>query len=280
MGLINSHSGNGVGGYPAAALDPGHAPGPGTAESPSTIPVKHARRPTVSVVIPVKNEARNIAWVLERIPDLVDEVILVDGSSTDVTGAMAKSVRPDVIIVTEERSGKGRALQSGFAASNSSIIVMLDGDGSMDPAEISRFVALLESGFDLVKGSRFMAGGESTDITTVRRLGNRGLLGFTNILFRANFTDLCYGFCAFRRCYLDVLDLTADGFEVETQLILHAWTAGLRISEVPSVESPRRSGLSKLHTFRDGRRVLETLWHERFGTVALPRFQQVRDSVT
>jgi hypothetical protein len=88
-------------------------------------------------------------------------------------------------------------------------------------------------------------------------------VGAANLLFRANFSDLCYGYCAFRRQYLANLALTADGFEVETELILHAWTAGLRISEVASVESPRRTGRSNLRTFRDGRRVLKTMWRER-----------------
>jgi glycosyltransferase involved in cell wall biosynthesis len=243
----------GLDSWPLAADDPGHHP-----------VVPRVRPPRVSAVIPVKNEARNIGWVLERIPALVDEIILVDGVSSDATVAIARTVAPETIVVTEPRPGKGQALQTGFASARGEIIVMLDGDGSMDPAEIGRFVGLLDNGYDLVRGSRFMPGGSSTDITPLRRLGNRGLVGAANLLFRSNFSDLCYGYCAFRRQYLSNLALTANGFEVETELILHAWTAGLRISEVASVESPRRTGRSNLHTFRDGRRVLKTLWRERF----------------
>lgn len=211
---------------------------------------------TVSVVIPAKNEAKNIGWVLERLPDLVDEVVLVDGFSSDGTAEVARSVRRDIRVVSEDRPGKGAALRAGFAAAGGDIVVMLDADGSMDPAEISRYIALLSCGYDLVKGSRFMAGADSTDITRLRRLGNRCLLGLVNVLYRAHFTDLCYGYVAFRRRALDTLVLTAGGFEIETQLVVQACTAGLRITEVPSLEAPRRYGQSNLRTFRDGQRVL------------------------
>jgi glycosyltransferase involved in cell wall biosynthesis len=220
---------------------------------------------SVSVVIPTKNEARNIAWVLEQIPAWVDEIVLVDGRSTDGTVEAAIGARPDVIVVEQEPRGKGAALQAGFAAATGDIIVMLDADGSMHPREMSRYVALLASGFDLVKGSRFMAGAASTDITWLRHLGNSALLWLTNILHRTRFTDLCYGYCAFRRNVLGKLQLTATGFEVETQLIVRACVAGLAITEVPSLESTRRYGQSNLRTFRDGRRVLWTLLRESFG---------------
>jgi glycosyltransferase involved in cell wall biosynthesis len=219
----------------------------------------------VSVVIPAKNEAANIAWVLRQIPATVHEIVLVDGHSIDGTVEAATRERPDIIVTREQRRGKGAALQAGFAAATGDVVVMLDADGSMHPAEIGRYVALLESGFDFVKGSRFMAGASSIDITTLRRLGNRGLLALTNVIYGTRFTDLCYGFCAFRRTALSTLALSASGFEIETELVVRATMAGLRISEVPSVESPRRYGQSNLRTFRDGQRVLWTLLRGRAG---------------
>jgi glycosyltransferase involved in cell wall biosynthesis len=217
----------------------------------------------VSVVIPAKNEAANIAWVLQHIPPIVHEIVLVDGHSTDNTIEVATHLRPDIVVVHEQRRGKGAALQAGFAAATGDIVVMLDADGSMHPGEIIRYIAMLVSGFDFVKGSRFMAGGGSSDITRVRRLGHRGLLGLANFIYRTRYTDLCYGYCAFRRSTLNELALSADGFEIETQLVLHAGMAGLRISEVPSFEAPRRFGQSNLRTFRDGQRVLWTLLRAR-----------------
>ena len=219
---------------------------------------------TISVVVPAKNEAANISWVLERIPSWVDEVILVDGHSTDRTIEVARSARPDIVVVEQESRGKGLALQAGFAAATGDIIVMLDADGSMHPAEIDRYVALIASGFDFVKGSRFMAGAHSTDITLLRRLGNNFLLSLANMIYGTRFTDLCYGYCAFRREFLERLALNAAGFEIESQLIARACMAELRITEVPSLESPRRHGESNLRTFRDGRRVLWTLLKEAY----------------
>jgi glycosyltransferase involved in cell wall biosynthesis len=218
---------------------------------------------TVSVVMPALNEERNIAWVLERMPGVVDEVILVDGRSVDGTVAVACAIRPDIVVVSEPRLGKGRALRAGFGTATGDVIVMIDADGSMDPKEIPRYVEPLEL-YDFVKGSRYIHGGDSDDFTWLRRVGNRGLLACANALYGSPFTDLCYGYCAFRREQLQVLALTADGFEIETQLIIHAVKAGLRIKEIPSVELSRICGRSNLHTFRDGRRVLQTLLSERF----------------
>lgn len=217
---------------------------------------------TISLVIPVINEAANIAWVLDQIPPCVDEIILVDGKSTDATLVTARSCRPDVRIVTQQGVGKGDALRAGFLTASGDVIVMIDADGSMSPTEIPHLLYFLSNGYDFVKGSRFMGGGSSLDITRLRRLGNRGLLLLTNMLYGTHLTDLCYGFCAFHRRYLSFLNLTTPGFEIETQMTICAVQAGLRIAEVPSLEMPRRSGRSNLRPFRDGTRVLRTVLRE------------------
>lgn len=214
---------------------------------------------TVSLVIPVMNEARNIAWVLEQIPDGISEVILVDGNSTDATVITARSCRPDVKIVPQEGIGKGSALRTGFLAASGDIIVMMDADGSMAPSEITHYLHFLAHGYDFVKGSRFIPGGGSLDITGFRRLGNRFLLGVFNTLYRAELTDLCYGFCAFHRRYLELLALSATGFEIEAEMVVRSTQAGLRVAEVPSLELPRRAGKSNLNSIRDGVRVLRTV---------------------
>jgi glycosyltransferase involved in cell wall biosynthesis len=217
--------------------------------------------PSVSVVIPTLNEARNLPWVIRRIPDYVDEVVLVDGRSNDHTAEVARTLRPDAVVVTELHPGKGAAIRAGFAEASGEILVMLDADGSMDPQEIGWFVSPLQYDFDFVKGSRYITGGGSEDLTHLRDAGNRALTELTNAVFHSNFSDLCYGYIALRRECVDVLDLTSDGFEIETELVVHAVLAGLRIAEVPSTELSRISGLSNLHAMRDGLRVLRTLGH-------------------
>jgi len=217
---------------------------------------------TVSVVIPAKNEAGNIAWVLEHMPRSVDEVIVVDGNSTDRTVEVARIIRPDVVIVSEPGRGKGTAMRTGFEAARGVFVVVLDADGSMDPRDIDLYVEQLAAGADLVKGSRYIGGGGSADLTLVRSLGNRALLFVSNLLYRQSFTELCYGFMALRTSRIPELRLGATGFEIETEIVTKAVRHGFAIAEVPSREAPRISGASNLHAFRDGVRVLRTILRE------------------
>ncbi len=244
-------------------------------------------RATVSVVIPTLNEARNIAEVLPRLPSGIDQVVLVDGGSTDGTIRVARRLRPDITIVQQTRRGKGNALACGFAVATGDIIVMMDADGSTRPEEISKFVeTLVESGADFVKGSRFIPGGDSHDITAFRRAGNKVLNMLVNTLCRTRYTDLCYGYNAFWRRCLPVFDLDhgkhetisssaemqwGDGFEIETLITIRAAGASLQIVEVPSVEHGRLHGRSNLHAFSDGLRVLRTIlveWRRRYASDA------------
>jgi glycosyltransferase involved in cell wall biosynthesis len=224
----------------------------------------------VSVVIPALNEADNLPHVFERLPSTVDEVVLVDGASVDETVEVARSLYPRVRIVAQSRRGKGNALAAGFAACSCDIIVMLDADGSTDPGEIPRFVAALLDGADFAKGSRFLAGGGSADLTLLRRLGNRFFRKLVNILYGTNYSDLCYGYNAFWASCLPAISIDCDGFEVETLIGVRIAKAGLRVHEVPSFEHVRRHGASHLHPFRDGMRVLRTILREWRREVVAP----------
>jgi len=220
-------------------------------------------RVRVSVIIPTLNEADNLRFVLSAIPDIVEEVLIVDGGSTDGTVDEARRLRPDVRIIEELRPGKGRALRTGFEEATGDILVMIDADGSMDPREIPAMVAVLESGADVVKGSRFLQGAGTDDMGWLRRSGNAGLRLLVRALFGGRYSDLCYGYMAFWRDVLPAFEGDAPGFEVETFLNVRALAAGLRIAEVPSFERNRISGESHLNTFRDGWRVLKTIFRER-----------------
>jgi Glycosyl transferase family 2 len=216
----------------------------------------------VSVIIPALNEAANLPHVMPLIPEGVHEVLLVDGHSSDDTIEVARRLRPDVRVILQDRRGKGNALACGFAAATGEIIVMLDADGSTDPREIPVYVRPLTEGADFVKGSRWMQGGGSTDISAVRGLGNRALTGLVNLLHGSSYTDLCYGYNAFWSHCLPHMHVDCDGFEVETQINIRIIRAGLDVREVPSHESERLNGKSNLHTVRDGRRVLKMILSE------------------
>lgn len=238
----------------------------------ASVPVRWERRrldaaghrvvPSVSLVVPARNEAANLPFTLRFLPPFVREVVLVDGHSTDATVDVAHIVVPEVRVVEQAGRGKGDALRLGFATSSGDAIVAIDADGSMATSELRRFLESLEEGAEFVHGSRFMDGGGSTDLTVLRRLGNRALLGLFNALYGTHFTDLCYGYFAFWRRVLPELAFDADGFEVETVLNAHAVSSGLRVAEVPSFEHARLSGASNLHPTRDGIRVLHAILHE------------------
>lgn len=238
---------------------------------------EHHQSPRISVVIPALNEAENLQHVLPYIPSIVSEIILVDGNSTDNTVSVARQLLPDISIIKQGGKGKGNALKEGFAACTGDIIVMLDADGSADPNEIPRFVVALMIGYDFAKGSRFLEGGGSHDITYLRRIGNYWLSQFVNLLFLTRFSDLCYGYNAFWKHCLDSFQIDCDGFEVETLMNLRMHQAKLRIVEVPSFEHPRIYGKSNLRTFRDGWRVLKTILKER-GKMLLPPSSYVKES--
>jgi glycosyltransferase involved in cell wall biosynthesis len=237
--------------------------------------VRAAKLPLVSVIIPALNEALNLPHVFAALPADLHEVIVVDGSSTDGTLDVARELRPDVKAVHQRRRGKGDALRCGFEAATGDILVMLDADGSADPAEIPTFVAALLDGADFAKGSRFREGGGSDDITRLRQAGNRVLNGIVNILFGTRYSDLCYGYNAFWRHCLPAMNVDCTGFEVETLINIRIARAGLAVREVPSFEGRRLHGQSNLRTFRDGARVLRTILRER-----LHRLPHAPDAVT
>jgi glycosyltransferase involved in cell wall biosynthesis len=225
--------------------------------------------PSVSLVIPTLNEAENLRLLLPTIPAWIDQVIIVDGRSKDDTIEVAESFadRLPIDVVLEKDKGKGAALRAGFAAAHGEIIVAIDADCSMHPCEMPLLISALTAGADFAKGSRFVQGGGSADLSRFRALGNRGLTQIVKILYGGSFTDLCYGYFAFWRRHLAVINPTCDGFEVETFVKLRAIKAGLRIAEVPSFETLRVHGASNLRAIPDGFRVLRTILSERYATM-------------
>jgi glycosyltransferase involved in cell wall biosynthesis len=236
------------------------------------------KQPTVSVVMPTLNESRNLPLVLPYLPlDWIDEVILVDGRSTDDTVDIAHRLLPTIKVVMEHKPGKGAAMRAGFAAASGDILITMDADGSNDPREIPRFIQKLLEGADFVKGSRFAPGGGTTDMPRYRKWGNSALKSLVNFLFNSSYTDLCYGYHAFWRHCLPAIDGTIEnGFEVDTAIYVRVLRERLRIVEVPSFEGYRFYGVGKLQTIPDGFRVLFTILHEWLNSCTARRHDPYR----
>lgn len=219
----------------------------------------------VGVVIPALNEEKNIEDVLCRLKDFgFNNVLVIDGQSIDNTVRVAS--RHGAKVVMQEGQGKGSAIRQVLTNNYFDVdaLVLMDADGSMDPAEIPRFIDALNSGADIVKGSRFLEGGHTFDMDTTRRFGNSMLMFVLNLLWSANYTDLCYGYAVFNKRAIEKLApvLESDGFEIETEIFIKALELGLVVKEVPSVEYERKYGVSNLHAFRDGLRIFKTIFQE------------------
>ncbi len=221
------------------------------------------KKTRVSIVIPVINEAKNLPFILPTIPKDC-EVIMVDGHSTDGSLELAKKLLPYIRTLRQPGKGKGDAIRHGLKHAKGDIIVTFDADGSFGSNEIPNYINPLLNGYDLVKGSRFLPGGMTLDMPLVRRLGNYILTFVANTLFSTKFTDLVYGFHAFKKNSIQQLSLESDGFEIDTELYLRANKAGLKVTEVPSIENKRISGKSRLKSLKDGLRILKVILTERF----------------
>jgi glycosyltransferase involved in cell wall biosynthesis len=231
---------------------------------------------SVTLVIPAKNELASLPIVLAEIPDYIDEIIIVDGNSVDGTLEYAQE-HPRVSKVIQQRSkGKGAALSAGFANATKDLVVIIDADGSMNLDELQHFLVKFPD-CGIVKGSRYLNGGGSSDLTMFRSFGNKVLTKIANNFFHQDWTDLAYGYAAFDRKLLSSLALTnydalgslfshkayGQGFEIETLMFCRAARRGIKLVEVPAYENDRIAGASNLRAIRDGVRVLIALFVER-----------------
>lgn len=219
----------------------------------------------VTILIPTWNERDNLERLLPGIQEVMDdrpesyEIVVIDRDSEDGTAELAAEQGCRVI---QDPGAKGAALRRGIESAEGDIVVTMDADLSHKPAELGLLIEGINAGYDVCMGSRFVQGGGTADMEWYRWLGNRAFLALVNLIWRMDYSDLCYGYRSFRRdAFLD-LDLDADGFDIETELSIRAAAQDLQILEVPSFEKARRHGSSNLSTLGDGWRILRTIIHE------------------
>lgn len=191
-----------------------------------------------------------------------NNILVVDGLSSD--GTLKVATLNGAKIVLQDGRGKGQAVRQALENDylGTDALVLMDADGSMSPEEVPRIVEALRDGADVVKGSRFIAGGGSYDMTALRRFGNACITLTVNFLWASRYTDICYGFVGFNKKAVRMLSpiLESNNFEIETEMFIKAKKLGLKVVEVPSIEHKRKNGKSNLNTFSDGFKILKTIF--------------------
>jgi glycosyltransferase involved in cell wall biosynthesis len=236
---------------------------PGDQKANAALKAKAERRLTITALICTLNEEETLPHVLPQIPDWVDEVLLVDGYSTDNTVTVANRLRADVRIVHQPGRGKGDALKYGIEQANGDIVVTLDADGTTDPADMPRFIEPLLRGHDFVKGSRF-AVSQPAGKPWHRVFGNWVIVTAYNILYRTNYTDLCSGYNAFWKQAMARVDLSGWTSQEEPLLNARVRKAGLKTTEVGHHDRGRIGGETKQPSWRQGFGAVRTVIRERF----------------
>jgi len=219
---------------------------------------------SVTVLVAAYNEAPVIAAVVRDALRSMSgvEVVVVDDGSTDGTDAVAAAAGARVVRLPVN-GGKGAAVRRGLAEVRGGVIVLIDGDGQDDPAEIPQLLDALRPDVDLVVGSRFIGRFEPGAITPFNRWGNQFLTAVINLLFATALTDTQAGFKAVRAETLRRVKLRADRFDIEVDLLLGVLRAGGRVVDVPVRRAPRQHGESRLNSLRDGARILRRIMRIR-----------------
>jgi dolichol-phosphate mannosyltransferase len=227
--------------------------------------------PLISIVVPVYNEARTVAAVIERLIAIdlpaPREILVVNDGSTDGTREVLDQIseRPELrIIHAEKNGGKGSAIRIGFAQATGTIVAIQDADLELDPAQIADLVKpILDGKTRVVYGSRFLAGRPEAPWISV--FANQVLTGVTNVLFGGRLTDMetCYKVMA-----SDVaksLNLESNRFDIEPEITAKLLRSGHSILELPIRFEPRSRAQGKKIGWKDGVRAIQVLLKYRLG---------------
>jgi glycosyltransferase involved in cell wall biosynthesis len=215
--------------------------------------------PRIAVLLPCYNEeaaiAQTVAGFRAALPDA--KIYVYDNNSRDSTRAVAATA--GAIVRTERMQGKGNVVRRMFADVDADIYVMADGDATYDAASAPMLIArLLDEQLDMVVGSRV---GEAVEAyRRGHRLGNRLLTGMLARLFGRSFSDILSGYRVFSRRFVKTFPVLSEGFEIETEISVHALELKMPVAEIETPYFARPEGSeSKLSTYSDGWRILRTI---------------------
>lgn len=204
----------------------------------------------VTIIIPAKNEGEGLLRILRSVKPYGSEIIVVDGHSTDSTKDITKAFGARYIL--DNGKGRGDAVRIGIRRAKNPYLLFFDADGSHNPREIpSLLTPLFQDKADAVIGSRRTGGSFdlNMDIWGIARSGGADFLAYlVNKKFKTRYSDILFSFRAIKKPVAQKLKLTADGFEIEQELVVRCLKKGYRLMEVPTRENARKWGKSKLHT--------------------------------
>ncbi len=222
-------------------------------------PVSEAATLRIAVLVPCYNEEAAIGKVVAdfRVSLPQAQVYVYDNNSTDNTAAIAREAGAQVRV--ERRQGKGHVVKRMFADIDADIYVLVDGDATYDAPSAQRMIERLTSEhLDMVVGQRV-----DQDAAAYRlghRTGNAMLTGFLAMIFGQAFQDILSGYRVFSRRFVKSFPVLSDGFEIETELTVHALELAMPVAEIETPYYARPKGsFSKLKTWRDGLRILRTI---------------------
>lgn len=221
------------------------------------------RDKTISLVIPCYNEEEGLRQLLPKIPDIVDEVLIVDNASTDNTARVARELGARV--VEEKIKGYGRAYKTGFKNATGDIIITMDGDGTYPPESIALLLYILfEEDVDFVSARRWRS--KSLQRKSPIRIFGNIILSFTMAaLYLCYVVDSQSGMWVFKRTVLPNLKLSSDGMALSEEIKIEAFSnKNIKTLEIP-IYYGERVGTSKLNIWRDGILNLLFLFKKRFG---------------
>ena len=215
--------------------------------------------PRIAVLLPCYNEeaaiAQTVAGFRTALPGAI--IYCYDNNSADLTIALARAA--GAVVRSERQQGKGNVVRRMFADIEADIYIMADGDLTYDPAAAPAMVALmLDEQLDMVVGTRQHA--EKDAYRGGHVLGNRLFTGLLSGLFGRSFTDIFSGYRVFSRRFVKSFPVLSAGFEIETEMSVHALELRMPVGEQVTVYGARPEGsASKLSTYRDGWRILKTI---------------------
>ena len=209
----------------------------------------------VSLVIPTLEEAGCIETVLSQVPKgYVDEILVVDAYSKDGTADIVR--RLGYKVVMQEGRGFGDAFSLGVSHAKGDVIILMDGDGSHNPADIPKLLAKINEGYAYVLASRYCKGSKSYDDTMVRHIGNKFFTFLICIFHNMKISDSLYLFTAIRKEVFDKIAIKSKGFEYCVEILVKVHKSGFKMEEIPSVERKRYSGYSKVRSMKHGLKIL------------------------